>query len=182
VPKIQNKNGITLDLKTETSGKEIIVKSCGSWSGLDESGMVVYEQNQLTGYTATNLDTLKDQTNGSVMRIESDGEKIVLYFNELTSTPLCVSIKSEQSLMVNNIQDAEAKIYRYYDKNAVSSQLYKPFVAGTPPTYCETCPQCCSNKNANYIDQGTGTGTSAGSRVTIGTTLLSLLCVVLAFI
>jgi A-macroglobulin receptor binding domain len=48
-----------------------------------ESGMAVLELNQLTGFTATNLDTIKDQSNGTVMRIENDGEKVVLYFNEV---------------------------------------------------------------------------------------------------
>jgi len=151
VYKVQSNNGMVLDMKTETNGNEVIVNSCGSWTGSDESGMVVYEQNQLTGYTATNLDTLKAQTNGSVMRIESDGDKIVLYFNGLTKKPICVTIKSEQSMMVNNVQDAEAKLYRYYDKNDVSSQYYKPVVAGPAPTYCETCPQCCVCDSVNYF-------------------------------
>jgi len=138
---VLNNNGIVLNVNTQSNGDVLSVSICSSWTGSVASGMCLLEVNILTGYQVTNLDTLKDQGNGSVSRIENDNQKIVLYFNELSKTRTCLTITMRPEQMVNNVQRALIKLYRYYYGDSVSSTFYDP-----PPSTvsnCDTCPQCC---------------------------------------
>jgi hypothetical protein len=105
--------------------------------------MVVLEIQQVSGYAAKNLEQVKQQANGAVKRIESNDEKIVIYFNELTKIPTCISVESEKVMIVDNIQLAPAKAYAYYDPKSVKTVMYSPTLSGPAPTYCESCPACC---------------------------------------
>jgi len=141
---VQTNNGIVLNVKTESSGDLLSVNICSSWTGSVVSGMCLLEVNILTGYQVTNLDTLKTQSNGSVARIESDKEKIVLYFDELSKTQKCLTITMRPEQMVNNVQRALIKLYRYYEPDSSKSQFYQPTASSTDQ--CVTCPQCCQEQ------------------------------------
>jgi CD109 antigen len=139
---VQNNNGIVLYVGTTSTGNQLSVVTCSSWTGSAASGMCLLEVNILTGYQITNLDTIKNQGSGSVDRIESDKEKIVLYYNQLTKTPICRTITMRPDQMVNNVQRALVKLYRYYDKDSIKSTFYQP-TNSTTDDHCVTCPQCC---------------------------------------
>jgi CD109 antigen len=136
VYEVQNDNGIQLTIDVKAKGDDVIVRLCGSWLRERESGMVVLEFSLLTGYAATNLDTLKTQTNGNLMLIENDKQKINLYFNEFTEKPMCFDIILEKVMAVNNIQRAAIVVYSYYDSKHAVTLLYEP-------PNCEVCPACC---------------------------------------
>jgi len=54
------------------------------WTKPDQpSGMVVMEVNQLTGYSAIDLDTVRSQVGNGLKRVEDEGDKVVLYFDEV---------------------------------------------------------------------------------------------------
>jgi len=109
--------------------------------------MVVLEVYKLTGYVVTNLDKIKAQSGGNVMRIDDEDEKLVLYFNELTKTQSCVNITFEKNMIVNNVQSAQAKLYRYYDTKSYSFGFYQPPTTGQSTDVCKECPKCCENTN-----------------------------------
>jgi hypothetical protein len=117
--------------------------------------MCLLEVNILTGYQITNQDALKDQSQGSVNRIESDKEKIVLYFNQLSKTQICLTITMRSEQMVNNVQRAPIKLYRYYDKESISSTFYQPTNTKSTKDHCDTCPQCCQEQK---VGNGNGNG------------------------
>jgi len=143
---VQNNNGIVLNVSTASTADLLSVEICSSWTGKDVSGMCLLEMNILTGYRVTNLDTLMDQGNGSVYHIESDKEKIVVYFNELSKSNICLTITMRPEQMVNNVQRALIKLYRYYDTDSVKSEFYEPVNSGSTENHCETCPQCCGEQ------------------------------------
>jgi len=140
-----NSNGIILDVNTNTNDNEITLNICGSWTGIVESGMCVMEVTLLTGYEVLNVDAVRELTSGSVMRIEMDTEKIVLYYNELTKTPNCLSLTLHNVLMVNNVQRALITLYRYYDKYSIGTAFYGPTGSGPAPSYCAKCAKCCGD-------------------------------------
>jgi len=152
---VLNNNGIMLTVNTKSTSDLLSVTICSSWTGSAVSGMCLLEVNILTGYQITNQDTLKDQGNGSVNRIESDKEKIVLYFNQLSKTQICLIITMRSEQMVNNVQRAPIKLYRYYDKESVSSTFYQPTNSGSTKDHCDTCPQCCQEQK---VGNGNGNG------------------------
>ena len=49
----------------------------------EQSGMVVMEINQLTGYSATNTDDFYNQIGATLKWVEQDDNKIVLYFDQV---------------------------------------------------------------------------------------------------
>jgi len=144
---VKNNNGIVLNVTTTESADHVLsVTICNSWTGSAASGMCLLEVNILTGYLITNQDTLKDQSHGAVDRIESDKEKLVLYFSQLSKDPVCLTVTMRQDQMVNNVQRALIKLYRYYDKDSVSSTFYQPTRGSSD--YCVSCAQCCENQNS----------------------------------
>jgi hypothetical protein len=79
-----------------------------------------------------------------VDRIESDNEKLVLYFSKLTATEVCVTVTMRPEQMVTNVQRALIQLYRYYDKTSIARTFYQlPTNGKTSKDYCDTCPQCC---------------------------------------
>jgi CD109 antigen len=134
---------IKLDLTQRTNDAgELVSTLCGSWLGDVESGMVLLEFTLLTGYTCTNWDTLETQANGNLKRKENNGEKIVLYYNELTEKPFCIDINTKQSQLVNKVQKGMAKIYRYYDPKAFCSKTYEELDKPSDNP-CDVCKSCC---------------------------------------
>jgi len=66
---------------------------CGRfrWTKTDQSsGMVVMEVSQLTGYSAVDLDDVKQQVGTPLKRVENKDDKMVMYFDEVCTvfTPL----------------------------------------------------------------------------------------------
>ena len=54
------------------------------WTKSDQpSGMVVMEVNQLTGYSAVDLAAVRRQVGDGLKRVDDDGDKTVLYFDEV---------------------------------------------------------------------------------------------------
>jgi hypothetical protein len=104
----------------------------------------------LTGYQVTNLDSLKDQAPGVVDRIESSKEKVDIYLNQLTKTEVCLTITMRPEQMINNVQRALIKLYRYYDKDSISMKFYKPINSGSTD-YCVICPECCLEQKGKKV-------------------------------
>ena len=47
--------------------------------------MVVLEVNQLTGYGAVDLNDVKEQVGTTLKRVEDEDDKMILYFDEVSS-------------------------------------------------------------------------------------------------
>ena len=81
--------------------------ACDRWTNpLQASGMVVMDISQLTGYSAVNIDELQTHAGSKLKRIDSDDNKIVLYFDEVMETchlqSAAVSYGSCTCLHINN--------------------------------------------------------------------------------
>jgi len=50
--------------------------------------MVVMEVGQLTGYSAVDLSSVRHQVGNGLKRVEDEGDKMVLYFDEVCTTSL----------------------------------------------------------------------------------------------
>jgi CD109 antigen len=164
--------GLDISVNTNRSENEITLTACSKWLSVEQSGMVVMEINQLTGYSATNTDDFYNQMGATLKRIEQDDNKIVLYLDRLNSTQECIQVISEKVQAVNNVQNATVKVYRYYDPSGANLVFYS---ADEPAkqSWCDSCPQCCDNKVEVQTTVGSNNGVT--TYATNATTSVSVL-------
>ncbi|KAH3871688.1 hypothetical protein DPMN_034899 [Dreissena polymorpha] len=65
------------------------VKSCVKWLKAGTRGMAIQEFGIPSGFEA-DLESIKQVV--EIKRVESKDRKLVLYFNQITCTPLCLTL------------------------------------------------------------------------------------------
>ncbi|XP_059162965.1 CD109 antigen-like [Physella acuta] len=115
------------------------VETCTRWLGkVPGSAMAVQEFGIPSGFAAdlddlTKLDNLK--------RVETQNKKVILYFDKIGATPVCLNLRVRRVDFVAKSQPAAVRVYDYYEpRNQVTvfyqSQLLKD------STICDVCPEC----------------------------------------
>ena len=111
-----------------------------SWKEAEESGMVVMEINQLTGFKALNVDDLKKQGNEVIKRVENKDDKVILYLDEV------IFIKSKWCILMlsNKIYKFERTIVALFGSPLVVSKLssqvqWSDLYCPAPGTRGQTC-------------------------------------------
>jgi CD109 antigen len=131
----------------QTDDKHIALNVCVRWFGNDSSGMAIIEIGLPTGYTADNVDDLKNQAGGLIRRVDSGTTSLVLYLDEFTTNSTCVNVLLTKVRIVDNIQPAIVTAYLYYDPGQRDTLEYQPTPSNV--TYCDQCPQCCGCRLAS---------------------------------
>ncbi|KAJ8297468.1 hypothetical protein KUTeg_023999 [Tegillarca granosa] len=106
----------------------IEVKTCTRWTKPGASGMTVQEFGVPTGFEADvesigQLDIIK--------KIETENRKVILYFDEITTVPVCITMEAIRTGLVAKSQPAPIRIYDYYEpsitkKRAIFSKFSCP--------------------------------------------------------
>ncbi|XP_059154462.1 CD109 antigen-like, partial [Physella acuta] len=115
------------------------VETCTRWIGKGtNSAMAVQEFGIPSGFAAdlddlTKLDILK--------RVETQNKKVILYFDKIGTTPVCLNLRVRRVDFVAKSQPAAVRVYDYYEpRNQVTvfyqSQLLKD------STICDVCREC----------------------------------------
>jgi CD109 antigen len=131
----------------QTDDKHIALNVCVRWFGNSSSGMAIIEIGLPTGYTADNVDDLKNQAGGLIRRVDSGTTSLVLYLDEFTTNSTCVNVLLTKVRIVDNIQPAIVTAYLYYDPGQRDTLEYQPTPSNV--TYCDQCPQCCGCRLAS---------------------------------
>ncbi|BFZ24492.1 hypothetical protein BsWGS_27530 [Bradybaena similaris] len=132
----------TFDLKVtliEETINHLVVETCSSWLGDGPaSGMAVQEIGIPSGFDAdlesiSSLPTLK--------RIETQNKKIVLYFDQIGVTPVCLDFKVVRTGLVAKTQPAAVRVYDYYAPHNQVTAFYQSQIL-KDSKICDVCKDC----------------------------------------
>ncbi|XP_033743834.1 CD109 antigen-like [Pecten maximus] len=114
------------------------VRSCTKWLKTGASGMAVQEIGVPTGFTADleSIDKLP-----SLKKIETESRKVILYFDEITPTPLCVTMDAFRTDQVAKSQPAPIRVYDYYEPTNQVTKFYQSTVLKNSGV-CDVCQEC----------------------------------------
>lgn len=75
-------------------------------------------------------------------RIETSGGRIVIYFEEIPSSPQCVNVQFQRVALVANVRPANVIVYSYYEPSERVMGQYMPTIFLTQGL-CATCGAAC---------------------------------------
>ncbi|KAK3100069.1 hypothetical protein FSP39_014251 [Pinctada imbricata] len=128
---------LTVQILEETMNS-IKVQTCTHWLLPDTSGMAVQELGVPTGFEAdlesiSKLDTLK--------KIETEDRKVVLYFDEISSAPSCVTMVAMRTGLVAKSKPAAVRVYDYYAPSNQVTAFYESHTLKSS-SICDVCDEC----------------------------------------
>ncbi|PVD34967.1 hypothetical protein C0Q70_06248 [Pomacea canaliculata] len=88
------------------------LETCARWLASGKSGMAVQEVGVPSGFEI-DKDTLKSAT--AIKRTETQDSKLVLYFDEIGTTPVCVTMNAVRTGMVAKSKPVAVRVYDYYE-------------------------------------------------------------------
>ncbi|XP_067660553.1 CD109 antigen-like [Haliotis asinina] len=100
----------------------ITVQTCTMWLLNGTSGMAIQELGIPSGFEA-DLDTLTKLN--TLKRIEPENRKVVLYFDEIGTTPVCLSVTLQRTGLVAKSQPVPVRVYDYYEPTNQVTAFYQ---------------------------------------------------------
>nr|XP_034324217.1 CD109 antigen isoform X1 [Crassostrea gigas]XP_034324218.1 CD109 antigen isoform X1 [Crassostrea gigas] len=116
----------------------IQIETCAHWLKVGASGMTVQEIGVPTGFEAdlesiTQLPTLK--------KIETENKKIIIYLDEISTTPTCIVVDMFRTGLVAKTQPAAIRIYDYYEPANQVTKFYQSQRLKNS-NICDICADC----------------------------------------
>merc|ERR1719431_1671955 len=128
MPEVQEDNGFTITAQGNTNTiDDPSLTICAAYTGEEEqTGMVLIEVEMVTGWEAINPDSLKNEVDSGVQRVEQDDKenKVILYFDSMPKKERCIDLELKQVMDVEDAKDALVTIYDYYNREETASVLY----------------------------------------------------------
>ncbi|XP_052253498.1 CD109 antigen-like isoform X15 [Dreissena polymorpha] len=128
---------IDVTIVTETIDM-LSVKSCVNWLKAGTSGMAIQEFGIPSGFEA-DLESIEEVV--EIKRVETKDRKLVLYFNQITPTPLCLSLDIIRTGMVAKSQPAAIRVYDYYQPSNQVTSFYQSKSLQNAHV-CDICAEC----------------------------------------
>ncbi|XP_071127944.1 CD109 antigen-like isoform X2 [Mytilus edulis] len=128
---------VTVTLETDTLNS-MKVKTCTRWLLTGASGMAVQEIGIPTGFDA---DVESIGQVAGLKKIEQENRKVIIYFDEITTTPLCVTMESIRTGLVAKTQPSAVRVYDYYQPDNQVTKFYQSHVLKNS-SVCDVCPDC----------------------------------------
>ncbi|KAL3880815.1 hypothetical protein ACJMK2_033022, partial [Sinanodonta woodiana] len=119
----------------------LTVKTCTTWLKEGASGMAVQEFGVPTGFEA-DLESI-----GTVLglkKTETQNRKVILYFDEISTTPLCLTIDVVRTGLVAKSQPVAVRVYDYYKPANQVTKFYQSHVLQNSDI-CDVCAECGCN-------------------------------------
>ncbi|BFZ14930.1 hypothetical protein BsWGS_17968 [Bradybaena similaris] len=129
---------LTVKLVEETMNY-LVVETCTKWLGEGKSsGMAVEEFGIPSGFEP-DLDSISQLS--ILKRIETQNKKVILYFDEISTTQVCLHIRVVRTGLVAKSQPAPVRVYDYYNpNNQVTSFYQSQLLKGS--SVCDICKDC----------------------------------------
>jgi len=128
MPEVQQNNGFTITAQGNTNTiDDPSLTICAAYTGdEEETGMVLIEVEMVTGWEAVNPQSLKNEVDTGVQRVEEDDKenKVVLYFDSMSKKEKCFDLELKQVMDIEEAKDALITIYDYYNREETASVLY----------------------------------------------------------
>ncbi|XP_076341788.1 alpha-2-macroglobulin-like protein 1 [Tachypleus tridentatus] len=114
--------------KIDSFGRSINITSCVRYTGKGkESNMAILEIKMLSGYEVDEpflQELVRSGSISSLKRVETEAKQANFYFSELTNEVTCLRFLAHQTIPVENIQPATARVYDYYEKEKSVEDTY----------------------------------------------------------
>ncbi|XP_076081497.1 CD109 antigen-like isoform X1 [Mytilus galloprovincialis] len=112
--------------------------TCVKWLRQGRSGMAILEIGIPTGFQAnhhkiTHVPTLK--------KIEMENRKLILYFDKISSHPVCIKMKAVRTGLVAKTKPSVVRVYDYYKPELQFTTFYQSGVL-QKSNICDICNQC----------------------------------------
>nr|BAE44110.1 thioester-containing protein [Tauphaedusa tau] len=123
----------------EETINHLVVETCTRWLGEGpSSGMAVQEIGIPSGFevdleSMTQLPTLK--------RTETQNKKVILYFDQISTTPVCLNFKAERTGLVAKSQPVAVRVYDYYAPHNQVTAFYQSQIL-KDSSICDVCKDC----------------------------------------
>nr|ADA77513.1 thioester-containing protein-B [Azumapecten farreri] len=114
------------------------VRSCTKWLKTGASGMTVQEVGVPTGF-APDVESIGKIA--TLKKTETENRKVILYFDEITTTPLCVTMNAYRTDQVAKSQPAPIRVYDYYEPSNQVTKFYQSTVLKNSGV-CDLCKEC----------------------------------------
>ncbi|XP_064610073.1 CD109 antigen-like [Liolophura sinensis] len=117
----------------------VTIQACAQWLQEGSSGMAVEEIGIPTGFQADRDNiTLVD----GLKRIETSDKKLLLYFDEISTTPTCITVRADRTALVAKSKPAAVRIYDYYEPDNQKTVFYQSHVL-EGASICDVCGADC---------------------------------------
>ncbi|XP_071088381.1 CD109 antigen-like isoform X2 [Haliotis cracherodii] len=128
---------VTVTLLSEDINS-ITVQTCTRWLSTGASGMAIQELGVPSGFDA-DLETLTKQK--TLKRVETPNKKVVLYFDEIGTTPVCLSVTLQRTGLVAKSQPVPVRVYDYYEPTNQVTAFYQSKLLKNA-NICSVCVEC----------------------------------------
>ncbi|XP_060581140.1 CD109 antigen-like isoform X3 [Ruditapes philippinarum] len=114
------------------------IKTCATWLKTGASGMAVQEFGIPSGFEA-DLESIAGVA--EIKKVESEDRKVILYFDEITTEPICLTMDVIRTGMVAKSQPATVRVYDYYQPSNQVTAFYESHVLKNSDI-CDVCADC----------------------------------------
>ncbi|XP_060062599.1 CD109 antigen-like [Ylistrum balloti] len=122
----------------EESLNSLKVRSCTKWLKSGASGMAVQELGVPTGF-APDVESIEKLP--TLKKTETENRKVILYFDEITTSPLCVTMDAIRTDQVAKSKPAPIRVYDYYEPSNQVTKFYESTVLKNSGV-CDVCKEC----------------------------------------
>ena len=128
MPEVQEDNGFTITAQGNTNTvDDPSLTICAAYTWVDEkTGMVLIEVELVTGWEAVSPESLKNEVDSGVQRVEQDEKenKVVLYFDSMPKEEKYINLELKQVMDIEDAKEALVTVYDYYNREESASVLY----------------------------------------------------------
>ncbi|KAH9489284.1 hypothetical protein Btru_057009 [Bulinus truncatus] len=129
---------LTVKLIEETINN-LFVETCAKWLGSGpSSAMAVQEIGIPSGFEA-DLESIPQMD--ILKRIETQNKKVILYFDQIGTTPVCLNFRAVRTGLVAKSQPAAIRVYDYYEPRNQVTAFYQSQIL-KDSTVCDVCKEC----------------------------------------
>ncbi|KAK3612490.1 hypothetical protein CHS0354_024460 [Potamilus streckersoni] len=130
----------TLTIETSEERKNsFILTACTSWTEAGNSGMVLLDIGAPSGFEADKSSVVMIS---EIKRIEDSSDRLVIYFDQVTSEKICISVTMRRESLVAKVQAATVRVYSYYDPDKRTVKSYLP-TGLKNNSLCDVCGAEC---------------------------------------
>ncbi|XP_064475849.1 ovostatin-like [Ornithodoros turicata] len=80
----------------------------------------------LSGYAADETSLRDLQANGVIQRFRIDGNRVLLFIQQVSMTQTCFTVRMTEIYTVNGLRPAPVSVYEYYNNGNKATALYSP--------------------------------------------------------
>lgn len=142
---------VVVDSMEDVKSGKVKVDVCFQWVRKGkESGMGILEITPLSGFEIDTETLLQDYP--AIRRHERNGQTLVTYWDKFEEKETCLNVTLLKAVDVSNLQEAEVKIYSYYQPEMSQTLLYLPKnLKQVDP--CIACPNCCKKDGIEVLEK-----------------------------